>query len=342
MSGTVTELTVKPGDVVAAGAVLARIADDEASSAVSQARTQVTNAEEAVTRAKTSLNSTTTVPAAYLPAEASSPGPAPVGSASPVPGAPSPTSSRQPAPSPTGPGKSQPAAGGQGQPTNGAGGSSGTGKQGGTTGGSGDGLLSAERQLNEARLALKQAEAKLAGVAITAPVAGKILSVGGVLGGTATVSSSGFIVLAGTNDVAVQAEFTEAEVASLALGQPATITLPNQDDQRFAGSVLQISPQGTVSDKLVRYPAIIGFDAVPATLLYGQTANVAVVTAASGDVLYVPATAVGDRDGTEGKVSMRISGRLERRTVQIGLRGDVSTEIRVGLTEGEEILAVYR
>lgn len=390
-SGTITELNVKAGDMVAAGAVLARIDSTEAQQAVDEAATQVENAQAAVTKASSSASSSastkpTTTNAALggvgdrfwvvaamdcgsaSPSATSSESPSASASASPSPSAsasacvPCGCSSKPTGPSQTGgagqtgvpgqtgrPGQtgSQGAGQGGGGATRSGAGAGGSGQAGAGAGGAGgagagDSLFSAEEQLNNAQLTLKQAQTKLAGTTITAPVAGKILSVGGVLGGTASVSSSGFIVLAGTSDVAVKAQFTEAEVAKLAVGQKVKITLPNRDDGELDGSVLQIDPAGTTSNKLVRYAALVTFDQAPAGLLYGQTANVAVITSSAENVLLVPATAVFDRKGSAGTVTVLSGGRSSRRTVQIGLRGDVSTEVRRGLAEGETVLTAGR
>jgi len=192
-----------------------------------------------------------------------------------------------------------------------------------------DNLLNAQQRLNNAKLSLTQANARLAGTVITAPVAGKVLAVSGTVG---SQSGSGVITLAGTGDVTIKAQFTEAEVAHLKTGQVAKITMPD-NSTRYDGKVLQIDPAGTVSNRLVRYAALISFDKVPDTLLYGQSATVAVITASVDGALTVPSTAVHD-----GFVTVRVNGRDERRAVETGLRGDVSTEIKGGLAEGDEIL----
>jgi RND family efflux transporter MFP subunit len=203
-----------------------------------------------------------------------------------------------------------------------------------------DALLTAQQRLNNAKLTLTQANAKLAGTVITAPIAGKVLSVTGAIGGQA---GSNFMTLAGTNDIVVRAQFTEAEIAHLALKQPAKITLPNQQGSSFTGSVIQIDPAGTISNRLVRYGAIIAFDKAPDGLLYGQSANVVVTTSSVDNVLYVPSTAISNRQDSGGTTTGTVSvvgagGKIERRTVQLGLRGDVNTELKSGLAEGDQVL----
>ena len=128
-------------------------------------------------------------------------------------------------------------------------------------------------------------------------------------------------------------------MAHLAVGQAATITLPDKAGHTFTGKVSQVSPAGTTSGRLVKYPVMIAFDQVPADLLYGQSANVAVTTQSVSDVLYVSSAAVTtNADGT-ATVTVRANGQDQTRTVQIGLRGDQYTEIKSGLSEGESVVA---
>jgi RND family efflux transporter MFP subunit len=198
--------------------------------------------------------------------------------------------------------------------------------------------MSAEQQVTNAQLSLQLAQDKLAGTTITAPVDGRVFSVAGSVGTQQTPGGSGFIVLGAVTDTEVQAQFSEADVAHLAVGQPATITLTDQDSTQVKGKVSQIDPAGTTSGRLVRYGVLIAFDDVPADLLIGQSANVAVVTASATNVLFVPSSAVSGGDNGTGTVTVRSGGRNETRPVQVGLRGDQYTEIRSGVTDGQELV----
>jgi HlyD family secretion protein len=361
VAGTVTELDVQAGNMVTAGQVLAKIDDSDAQTAVASAEDALTSAENALTTAQQTASPTPAqtggtgcvAPAAYvIPASYSlSPTPTPTTS---------PTQSPTPSPSPSthsptpshssGGGGNGGGAGGGG--TGGSGcrsGTGGTGSGGGTNGGGAgnggagrgggtDSLFSAQQQVNNAQLALTQAQAKLAGTIITAPVAGRVLSVGGTVGSSENPGGTGFIVLGGVSDTEVTASFTETDVAHLAVGQPATITLPDLPGQTFTGKVSEVSPAGTVSGRLVKYPVMIAFDQVPSNLLYGQSANVAVTTQSVSDVLYVSSSAVTVNPDGSASVTVRANGQDQTRTVQIGLRGDQYTEIQSGLAEGESVV----
>jgi multidrug efflux pump subunit AcrA (membrane-fusion protein) len=299
-NGTVTEVDVKAGDNVTAGQVLAKIDADSAQDSVDAAEDSVDAAEEAVVNAQDELDATSATPSAC--------------------------------PSTTG--QSAPRASASAAPRATATCAASSNTQRGNSSGT-DALLTAQQRLNNAKLTLKQAQTKLDGTVIKAPIAGKVLSVAAGVGGQ---GGSSFIVLAGTTDVVVRAQFTEAEIAHLALKQTAKITLPDQTGTGYTGTVVQIDPAGTISTRLVRYGALIAFDKIPAALLYGQSANVAVTTSSVSNVLYVPSTAISDRKDDSGVVSIKVGARIERRTVTLGLRGDVNTEVKDGLAAGDEVL----
>jgi multidrug efflux pump subunit AcrA (membrane-fusion protein) len=309
VSGTVTEVNVKAGDTVTAGQVLARIDPTDAQAAVDSAQSRVNDAQDAVTRAEQA--STVTACPTSQPRTA----------------APTPSRSATPAATPTpsrtgGTALAAAAACSSAGPRN---------------NGSGDSLLSAEMQLNNAELALLQARERLAGTVITAPIGGRVLSVGGKVGSKASPGGTGFVVLGDVSTLAIKAQFSEADVGRLAIGQVAAITLPNRADP-LPGKVSQIDPAGTVSSRLVRYGVIIAFDAVPVDLLLGQSATVMVTTAAVDNVLYVSSSAVSNVDAGAGTVTVRSAGHDETRTVKLGLRGDQYTEVTSGVTEGDVIV----
>ena len=164
-----------------------------------------------------------------------------------------------------------------------------------------------------------------------------MLSVGGKVGGREAPGGTGFIVLGNVANLAVAAQFSEADVGRLAIGQVAAITLPHRTDP-LPGKVSQIDPAGTVSGRLVRYGVVIAFDAVPADLLLGESATVLVTTATATDVLYASSAAVTGVANGSGTVTVRANGHDERRTVKVGLRGDQYTEIVSGVSVGDQLV----
>ncbi|WP_422734383.1 efflux RND transporter periplasmic adaptor subunit [Micromonospora sp. WMMD558] len=363
-AGTVTEVRVRPGADVTVGQVLAVLDDGEA-------HAEVTRAEQALADARAALDdleveeepdalacATSPVSAARgdgaggaaggtvrtTPSgDTGSPTPRPdpdQSSPSPTPSAtPTPTgSSASPAkPSPSGTGKgpavtaTTPApAGPRGCPTE-PGGSGPGGNAVGT-----DPLLRAHQQVTAAQLALAEAQDRLAGTTITAPVAGRVLSVAGPVG-TRAAAGVRFVELAVVDGMQVTATFPEADAGQIAVGQTATVTPAGRSDTELDAEVVQLDPVGTSDGQVVRFGVRLALDDAPDDLLIGQSAAVRIRIATVADVLRVPAGAVEFRP--DGSGTVLLAGAVETRAVVIGVRGDQFVEIRSGLAEGDLLLA---
>ncbi|GAB4056179.1 hypothetical protein GCM10028775_53670 [Catellatospora paridis] len=356
VAGTLTAVLVKPGDEVVVGQDLATIDDadarearDDAANALSEAEQALADAQDAADSADTTTGCTTARAAAYdsvpavtavlltQPASTTTPDPAdaspsssPSPSASPQPSAsvkpsasaqPSAAPSRTSAPS-TGPGGCSSGGSSSGGSTNG----------GGATGGrGGDAIYSAQVAVNKAEADLAKAERNLAGTTITAPVAAKVLSVGGRAGDTASTAT--FITLGVVATMMVEAEFAEADTVSLAVGQPATVTLANRPDEVLPATIAQVAATGTATGTLVRYHVLLAFDGAPEGLLIGQSATAGVVLARAEGLL-LPQSAVRVTGDDTGEVKLPDG---TTRAIGIGLRGDGDVEILSGLTENTQV-----
>jgi HlyD family secretion protein len=326
VAGTVESVAVRAGTTVTAGQVLAKVDDTDAAEAVADARDALTDARDALAEAKAGTTTTTcgaNVAAAYTSPTATataSPSASPSVSASPSPSA-SPSATRTSSPArTTAPGRT-------------GGGGSSTCGSGGQQGGGSDPILSAEQRVTQATTTLENAEDALAGATITAPIAGRVITVTGKVGSQVSAGST-FVTLADVYDMQISAEFPEADADRLAVRQKAVVTLADRSGQDFAATVVQVDPTGTSDGTMVRYGVLLSFDEAPGDLLVGQSAGVRVTTGAKPDVLRVPSTAVHDVAGTKGTV-LRDGARVE---VGVGLRGDQYTEITSGLAEGDTVV----
>ncbi|GLZ01925.1 HlyD family efflux transporter periplasmic adaptor subunit [Actinoplanes sp. NBRC 103695] len=339
-AGTVESVKVSAGTVVTAGQVLASIDDATAAEAVDTARDNVGAAEDALTSAREAAARTTTSTGCDVPAAAPAPVTSSLATSSPATSspAPAPATTRPATTGPTGtrptgatqPKPSQPQTCETGTTPQGGTGQGGTGQGGTGQGGGGDQIFSAQQRLHQAEQTLADAEDALDGTTITAPMAGRVLSVSGKVG-SGVRAGSAFVSLAG-GTMEISADFPEADAGRLAVKQKATVTLAGQDDEA-AATVVQVDPAGTDDGTMVRYGVVLAFDKAPAGLLIGQRAALRVTTGSAGDVVRVPSTAVHDVTGDKGTV-LRAGVEV---AVGVGLRGDAYTEITAGLAEGDVV-----
>jgi multidrug efflux pump subunit AcrA (membrane-fusion protein) len=355
VQGTVESVSVRAGNTVAAGQVLAKVDDTDAATAVDDAQSSLDDAEDALTEARANASKTSStassggcdVAAAYTgggSTTTASPTPTATATAAPTATATSaPTATATAAPTATRtttkPAATATATRGAGS---GAGSGSGSGSCTGTTGGGsgqqggqssgGDAILSAQQRVTQATTTLEEAEEALEGATITAPIAGRIISVSGKVGSTVS-SGSTFITLADVYDMQISASFPEADADRLAVRQKAVVTLADRAGKEFKATVVQVDPTGTSDGTMVTFGTLLSFDEAPEDLLVGQSASVKITTGSKTGVLRVPSTAVHNVQGDTGTV-LRNGAQV---SVGVGLRGDQYTEITSGLTEGDQV-----
>lgn len=222
-----------------------------------------------------------------------------------------------------------------------------------------------------ARNSYNQAVRSLAGTKLTAPFSGTVVSVNGTVGGSSSggsssssssgssssgtsgssssggdsssgssssdSSSSGFIELADPAKLAVTCEFTESDAIKLKVGQSADITFDALSGVTATGKVSEIDMSPTTTDNVVQYGATITLSKPSAQVRLGQTTTVRVTTSSAQNVLYVPAAAVRTAGG-QSTVTVKQGSTQVAKRVEIGVQGDQGTEIKSGLSEGDEVL----
>jgi multidrug efflux pump subunit AcrA (membrane-fusion protein) len=353
--GTVSTLKIKAGDMVYSGETLATLDQSDAQSAVDSAQSALDAADDNLDLAQQQADDPTPTPtmcpngqpAAFKVAHTlPAPSTAPTVPGQPTP-TPTPTPTVRPTQTPTAPGTPTPSHLPTGIPTHPnpvpvptggciPHGSGGGGQQTQNTGT--DNLLRAEQTDNNDELALEQAQQKLDGTTITAPVDGKVLEVNGKVGDDVQAGGSGFIIIGGSSSLVVQASFSEADVAAIKNGQSATVSLANHPGTTYKAKVTQIDPAGTTSGSLVKYGVQLSFTSVPTNLLLGQTADVVVTTSSVSDAVYVPASAVTSGPNGVSQVTVRTSTGDEVHSVVTGLDGDQGVEIKSGLSAGQTVV----
>ncbi|WP_221327573.1 efflux RND transporter periplasmic adaptor subunit [Actinoplanes sp. L3-i22] len=346
VDGTVETVKVRAGTTVTAGQALATVDDTDAKQAVTDAQDALDTAEDALDTAENASSTTSTsttgcnAAAAYRLQTTATPTATASASASPsatATASPSATATKTATTKPTATkttsgGKTGTGTGSGTGTCSGSGTSSGGGQQGGSQNSSTDAILSAQQRVNSAEVALDEAEDALDGATITAPIAGRILTVSGKVGSQVS-SGSAFITLADIYDMQITASFPEADADHLAVKQKAVITLADKPGETFDATLVVVDPVGTSDGTLTTFGVVLSFVDAPKDLLVGQSAQVKVTTGSKADVVRVPSTAVHDVSGTSATVQ---KGGTEAK-VEIGLRGDQYTEITSGLTEGDVV-----
>ncbi|MCX6718618.1 MAG: efflux RND transporter periplasmic adaptor subunit [Candidatus Staskawiczbacteria bacterium] len=202
----------------------------------------------------------------------------------------------------------------------------------------------AEGQVLSAQGQVESAQAVLNNSIVAAPTSGTITQVDIKVGELATPSKE-VIVLQDIGNLHAEADVSEANVASLQIGQPIDYTFDALGpDRHFAGKVLTINPASTVISGVVDYKVTGSLDNVP-DIKPGMTANMTILVAKKDNVLAVPSTAIIN---SNSKQYVKVIDDPKKKTyhqvqVQTGLQADGGlVEIISGITDGQEIVTYIK
>ncbi|MDQ7779332.1 MAG: efflux RND transporter periplasmic adaptor subunit [Planctomycetota bacterium] len=224
----------------------------------------------------------------------------------------------------------------------------------------------AQERIAEMKLSLAQAESDLAGVNVTAPIAGVVLN---VRVRVAEIPPSGFVpsrdnaqvVIADLSHLFVEAEVDERDVFVLELKDKAAISLDAMPDKTFHGSVSRIARMASRSSRNTDIPVFkirIAVESPGEQLRPGLSAKVEITVSEKADAVQVPIAAIVERNAAEvgidagddpadaaaagrGYVKVAfvlVGSHAEARKVTLGLATESKVEVLSGLKEGDEVI----
>ena len=202
----------------------------------------------------------------------------------------------------------------------------------------------AKAQILSAQGQVASAEAVLANTIIKAPLDGTITQVDAKVGQQAGATQE-VMILQDVADLHVEADVSEANIATLQPGQSVDVTFDALGpDRHFTGSVLTVNPGATVVSGVVDYLVKASLPNIP-DIKPGMTANMTVLVSQKSGVLAVPSSAIISQNGQQ---YVRIIDNDKTKTyhqvqVQTGLQADGGlVEITSGLSEGQEIVTYIK
>ena len=205
------------------------------------------------------------------------------------------------------------------------------------TGDTGTDVVQAQAQLALAHAAVAAALAKLAQTTIAAPADARVLA-RNVEPGQIVQPGRALLTLALASPVQLVGQVDERYLEQLKVGQKASVRADAFPHQPFEARVQSIAPvvdaqRGAVEVKLLMPQS------VPAFLREDMTLSVEVVTGQRERALAVPIAALTGAQGNAA-VTLRVvnAGRVEFRSVRLGLTTLDAVEVVEGLAAGEVVL----
>ncbi len=231
-------------------------------------------------------------------------------------------------------------------------------------------IASAKVTIQNAQADVDDADDALADTKLRAPFSGTVLTVSGEKGdsvsagtsssssgsssssstgtgtgtGTTTGSSSSsssssssgaFITMASLSTLDITATVAEADIGGVKVGQAAVVTL-SASSATMDGKVTAVSPQGTTTSNVVSYPVTVSVTDPVATARLGASVSITITTGSADDALILPTAAI-TTSGTRHTVSLLKNGVVTPTVVETGLIGSSTTQVTSGLAAGDVV-----
>ena len=196
-----------------------------------------------------------------------------------------------------------------------------------------------ELSLAQAQLSLESAQRALEDTMLVAPTGGTVTEFNIQVGEMASVGQSAVAVLSDLSVLTVDVNLDETDVAQVAVGQEAWVSVDAFPDAQLTGEVTYIAPVAEVRSGVVLYPVTVQLTPTDLPVRAGMTADVEIVFASQEDALIIPLRAV-HTEGEQAYVYRLSGGQTERVEVTLGAMTDTEVEITGGLAEGDVVSVV--
>ncbi|MGB7963570.1 MAG: efflux RND transporter periplasmic adaptor subunit [Propionicimonas sp.] len=199
---------------------------------------------------------------------------------------------------------------------------------------------SAQQAVGAASRALAEAEHHLAAAELTAPFAGLVSFDGVVEKGAGVTPGAAVMTLVDPDRLAFEASVYETDIALVAKGQPATISLDSFAESTFTGKVTRLkSTAQSTGSGTVAFGVTVSFKPGGARLFTGMTGSTDIEVEAIPDALTVPIESVLS-DGRTRVVFVLApaADTVRRQEVTIGASTDTAAQVLSGLKAGDRVV----
>jgi HlyD family secretion protein len=195
-------------------------------------------------------------------------------------------------------------------------------------------LRTAQAQVDQAQIAVTQAQDNLDKTKLVSPINGTVSAVNYNVGDTATGTA---VVVADLSQLQIKVTAAEIDISNIKVGQTAQVTLDALPGKTYTATITAINPVGTVTSGVVNYQVISKLSDPNGDILPGMTANLAIEVARRDNVLVVPLRAIKTQ-GNQKIATVLYKGQQITVPVTTGLSNDTQVEVTSGLQEGDEVV----
>jgi len=200
-----------------------------------------------------------------------------------------------------------------------------------------DDIKAQEYTVVQKQEALWDAQEKWGDYFVYAPFDGVLTAVDSKIMLGEPVSSGTVLASIITQQKIAEITLNEIDVATVRVGQEATLEFDAVTDLLITGKVVEVDTLGTVNQGVVSYGVKIAFDVDDERVKPGMTVSTLIILNSKENVLLVPLSAVKGM-GKNSYVEVLVDGQPQKKIVTVGTSNDIMVEITDGLVEGDKVI----
>lgn len=189
----------------------------------------------------------------------------------------------------------------------------------------------------QAQAALAEAQSDLESLEVKAPFDGTVIDAP-VKVGQSVMDGATLVTLTDPHKLEAKVTVVEEDLPLVSAGQAVQLFFDAVPEANVTGKVARIVPKRAENDRAV-YTVYLSLDEAPELLVPGMTVDASIVIDSRSAVLRLPRATVRARSDGTAEVEVWAGDHTEKRTLQVGLRGDSFVEILDGLAEGDEVVS---
>jgi HlyD family secretion protein len=199
-------------------------------------------------------------------------------------------------------------------------------------------ITAQEAKLSQAQAAVEKIQIQLAKTQLRSPIRGIVTRQDAKVGELVSAGSS-ITSLILNNDFEIETNVPEADIAKIAVGNPAQVTLDAYGrDAVFQAEVIAVDPAEIIIEGVATYKVILQFLEEDKRIKSGMTSNIDITGDSRENVLVISQRALIRKNG-EKLVKVLDGEETKEVKVEVGLRGsDGNIEILSGLQEGDVVI----
>lgn len=195
-------------------------------------------------------------------------------------------------------------------------------------------------KLEDAMIAVSEAEEKLEAARLVSPIDGVVIEISKDEGDQVGAGTL-LMTVAQLDPPTLEASFDEGDWALVKEGNPVEVVFDALDEKTYYGEIVFVNPSLQTSQNSTVVSTLVELDLSEtgwSSLPLSSAASIEVIAGETTDAVLLPIEGLQESSGSQGTVLVESGGEFTSRDVKLGLRDVLFVEVLDGLSAGEVVL----